>query len=179
MGMESVRIAFGAAAAGALRLEHAGLAYQGGQQVLSLTGWHADGTPFALVTAPFAGDVQARARRAARDIIAAHGSAPTPSLSPTPIDSLRSTANMSQKGSGLARLMGGLRNLDASADALATRLETAMASLQGEMATTAQIVGNVESSVNDLRTVNALYSNGGPPLPTSGGSSAGSGGSPS
>jgi hypothetical protein len=177
MGMESVRIAFGAAAAGALRLAHAGLTYQGNQQVLSLTGWHADGTPFALVTAPFAGDVLARARQAARDIIAAHGV--TAPLAPTPIDSLRSTMTMSQKGSGLARLMGGLKNLDASADALATRLESAMASLQGEMATTTQIVGNVESSVNDLRAVNALYSNGGPPLPTSGGSSAASGGSSS
>jgi hypothetical protein len=181
MGMESVRIAFGAAAAGALRLEHAGLAYQGGQQVLSLTGWHADGTPFALVTAPFAGDVQARARQAARDIMAAHGATPAPPLPQalTPIDSLRSTMTMSQKGSGLARLMGGLKNLDASADALATRLESAMANLQGEMATTTQIVGNVESSVNDLRAVNALYSNGGPPLPTSGGSPAASGGSSS
>ena len=183
MGMESVRIAFGAAAGRALRLAHAGLAYQGSQQVLSLTGWHADGTPFALVTAPFAGDVQVRARQAARDIIAAHGVTPTPppTLPPprTPIDSLRSTINMSQKGSGLARLMGGLKNLDASADALATRLESAMANLQGEMATTTQIVGNVESSVNDLRAVNALYSNGGPPLPTSGGSSAASGSSQS
>ena len=183
MGMESVRIAFGAAAGGALRLAHAGLAYQGGQQVLSLTGWHADGTPFALVTAPFAGDVQARARQAARDIIAAHGTSPPPTQPltppPTPIDSRRSTVDMSQKGSGLARLMGGLKNLDASADALATRLETAMASLQGEMATTAQIVGNVESSVDDLRGVNALYSNGGPPLPTSGGSPAASGSSSS
>jgi hypothetical protein len=47
------------------------------------------------------------------------------------------------------------------------------------MATTTQIVGNVESSVNDLRAVNALYSNGGPPLPTSGGSPAASGGSSS
>jgi hypothetical protein len=183
MGMESVRIAFGAAAGGALRLAHAGLAYQGGQQVLSLTGWHADGTPFALVTAPFSGDVQQRARQAARDIIAAHGATPTPTptlpLTRTPIDSMRSTITMSQKGSGLARLMGGLKNLDASADALATRLESAMASLQGEMATTAQIVGNVESSVNDLRTVNALYSNGGPPLPTSDGSPAASGSSSS
>jgi len=184
MGMESVRIAFGAAAGGALRLAHAGLTYQGGRQVLSLTGWHADGTPFALVTAPFAGDVQVRARQAARDILAAHGAPPTaapptPPLTRTPIDSLRSTITMSQKGSGLARLMGGLKNLDASADALATRLESAMAGLQGEMVTTAQIVGNVESSVNDLRTVNALYSNGGPPLPTSGGSSAASGNSSS
>lgn len=74
---------------------------------------------------------------------------------------------MSQKGSGLARLMGGLKSLDASADALATRLETAMANLQAEMATTTQIVGNVETSVNDLRGINAQYSNGVPALPTS------------
>jgi hypothetical protein len=32
---------------------------------------------------------------------------------------------MSQKGSGLARLMGGLKSLDANADALAERLEAA------------------------------------------------------
>src|SRR5262249_60454665 len=79
---------------------------------------------------------------------------------------------MSQKGSGLARLMGGLKSLDADADTLATRLEAAMASLQGEMATTTQIVGNVEASVNDLRSVNALYSNGAPsPTPGSSGPS--------
>jgi hypothetical protein len=51
-----------------------------------------------------------------------------------------------------------------------------MANLQSEMATTTQIVGNVESSVADLRAVNALYSNGGPPLPTSAGSPGSSGG---
>ena len=83
---------------------------------------------------------------------------------------------MSQKGSGLARLMGGLKNLDASADALATRLETAMSGLQSEMTTTAQIVTNVESSVGDLRAINAQYSNGGPALPTSDGSAAQSNG---
>ena len=66
--------------------------------------------------------------------------------------------------------MGGLKSLDAGADALATRLEAAMANLQSEMATTTQIVGNVEASVADLRAVNAMYSNGGPPLPTSAGS---------
>ena len=82
---------------------------------------------------------------------------------------------MSQKGSGLARLMGGLRDADAKADALATRLESALGGLTTEMATTEQIVGNVESSVNDLKSVNALYSNGAPATPTSGGSPGTSG----
>ena len=173
MSMESVRVAFVQAAAGRLRLDHAGLAYQGPSQVLSFTGWHADGTPFALVTAPFADSPTLRARRAAQDIIQAHG-APPAAPPPAPSGSPRRRIDMSQKGSGLARLMGGLKSLDASADALATRLETAMGSLQTEMTTTAQIVTNVETSVNDLRSINAQYSNGGPPLPTSGGSAGSS-----
>jgi hypothetical protein len=175
MSMESVRVAFVQAAAGRLRLDHAGLAYQGRSQVLSFTGWHADGTPFALVTAPFADSPTLRARRAAQDIIQAHG-APPAAPAQAPSGSLRRRIDMSRKGSGLARLMGGLKSLDASADALATRLETAMGTLQSEMTTTAQIVTNVETSVNDLRSINAQYSNGGPPLPTSGGSGGSAGG---
>jgi len=164
MGIASVRSAFLAAADGRLRLDHAGLSYHNSHQVLSFTGWHADGAPFAMVTAPFDGHPVERAAQAALAIIAAHGQ---PAAT-------RGNTTMSQKGSGLARLMGGLKSLDANADALATRLEAAMASLQGEMATTTQIVGNVESSVNDLRSVNALYSNGAPsPTPGSSGPSQG------
>lgn len=177
MGMEGVRIAFLHAAEGRLRLDHAGLTYKDGAQVLSFTGWHADGTPFALVTAPFGGDVQRRARTAARDIIAAHGGGAQAADAPPPIQHLRRQVTMSQKGSGLARLMGGLKTLDASADALATRLESALAAMTTEMATTTQIVGNVEQSVADLQAVNRLYSNGGPPLPSSVGSPAPSGAS--
>jgi hypothetical protein len=165
MGIASVRSAFLAAADGRLRLDHAGLSYQDSHQILSFTGWHADGAPFAMVTAPFDDDPVLRAGQVARDIIAAYVGRPAP----PPIDQPRSKIAMSQKGSGLARLMGGLRSLDADADALATRLETAMTNLTAEMATTTQIVGNVESSVADLRAVNALYSNGAPP-PTPGSS---------
>ncbi len=161
MSIAAVRSAFQAAAAGQLRLEHAGLTYHGNHQVLTFTGWHADGMPFAMATAPFDGHPVERAAQAALAIIAAHGH---------PADTKGKTS-MSQKGSGLARLMGGLRSLDTDADALATRLETAMANLSAEMATTTQIVGNVENSVTDLRSVNALYSNGAPALPMSGGSS--------
>jgi len=158
MGIASVRSAFLAAAQGRLRLDHAGLSYQNSHQVLSFTGWHADGAPFAMVTAPFDDDPVLRAGQVARDIIAAYVGVPASA----PIHQLRSKFAMSQKGSGLARLMGGLRSLDSDADALASRLEAAMANLSTEMATTTQIIGNVEASVNDLRTVNALYSNGQP-----------------
>jgi len=157
MGMEAVRIAFLHAAEGKLRLDHLGMAHQDNTPVLVVTGWHADGAPFAMTTAPFTGNPQVRARQAARDIVAAHGG----SQEPVQIESLRRQVHMSQKGSGLARLMGGLKNLDESADALATRLEAAMSGLHDEMATTTAVIGNVEKSVNDLKSVNALYSNGG------------------
>jgi len=169
MGIAIVRSAFLAAADGRLRLDHAGLSYQHSHQVLSFTGWHADGAPFAMVTAPFDDDPVLRAAQVARDIIAAYVGRPAAA----PLNELRRTI-MSQKGSGLARLMGGLRSLDADADTLANRLETAIANLSAEMATTTQIVGNVESSVSDLRAVNALYSNGAPgPTPGSSGPSQG------
>jgi len=170
MGIANVRSAFLAAAQGRLRLDHAGLSYQNSHQVLSFTGWHADGAPFAMVTAPFDDDPVLRAGQVARDIIAAYVGAPALA----PIHHLRSKVAMSQKGSGLARLMGGLRSLDSDADALAGRLEAALANLSAEMATTTEIVGNVEASVSDLRTVNALYSNGAPnPTPGSSGPSQG------
>jgi hypothetical protein len=122
------------------------------------------------MTAPFDDDPVLRAGQVARDIIAAYVGAPASPL----IKQLRSKIAMSQKGSGLARLMGGLRSLDSDADALASRLEAAMSNLSAEMTTTTQIVGNVEASVNDLRAVNALYSNGAPnPTPGSSGPSQG------
>ncbi len=176
MSIAAVRSAFAAAAAGRLRLAHAGLSYQESHQVLTFTGWHADGMPFAMATAPFDGHAPERAAQAARDIIAGHGAPPPTFEAELLLTALaarqKEKSPMSQKGSGLARLMGGLRSLDADADALASRLEAAMGNLKDEMATTTQIVGNVESSVDDLRSVNALYSNGAPsPTPGSSGPS--------
>jgi hypothetical protein len=81
---------------------------------------------------------------------------------------LKGNALMSQKGSGLARLVGGLRDFDSKADALATRLEQAMARMESAIPVTEQIVGNVEKGAGDLENVNALYSNGTPPNPTPG-----------
>jgi hypothetical protein len=48
---------------------------QNSHQVLSFTGWHADGAPFAMVTAPFDDDPVLRAGQLARDIIAAYAGA--------------------------------------------------------------------------------------------------------
>jgi hypothetical protein len=195
MSIEAARVAFLHAAAGGLRLEKFLLGYdRNSRQFLTVTGWHADGAPFATTTATFEGNPIVRGAQLARDVISAHkgtiqsaekprvtgDNPPNPAVVGQLNELYRQLAaqaassggklegnRMSQKGSGLARLMGGLRDLDTNADALASRLEAAMANLTAEMATTQQVVGNVESSVNDLKAVNALYSNG-PPSPTPG-----------
>src|SRR4029077_6868024 len=107
MSIASLRSAFLAAAQGRLGLDHAGLSYRESRQVLSFTGWHADGAPFAMVPAPFDDDPVLRAGAVARDIIAAYAGGPASA----PINQPRSKVAMSQKGSGLARLMSGLRSL--------------------------------------------------------------------
>lgn len=163
MSIATARIAFQAAGGPALRLSGLELRYLGNRQVLAVSGWHADGTPFARATPPFDGSPLAAAADLAKRIVAAHGRQQ---------ENSRSNPTMSQKGSGLARLMGGLKALDEGADALAGRLETALGNLNAEMATTTQIVGNVEQSVEDLRAVNRLYSNG----PAAAGNSSGSSG---
>jgi hypothetical protein len=96
-----------AAGKGVLRLTHPGLAYTNSHQVLTFAGWHADGTPFAMATAPFDGHPVERSARAALAIIAAHGQ---------PAEAREKTTR-SQKGSGLAQLMGGLKSLDPAFEA--------------------------------------------------------------
>src|SRR5215831_1742314 len=114
MGIANVRSAFLAAAGGRLRLDHAVLSYQDSHQVLSFTGWHADGAPFAMVTAPFDDDPVMRAVQVARDIVAAAVGRPARA----PINELRSKL-MSQKGSRSARHFGGVRSIDTEAHAAA------------------------------------------------------------
>jgi hypothetical protein len=227
MSIEAARVAFLHAAAGGLRLEKFLLGYdKNSRQFLTVTGWHADGAPFATTTATFEGNPIVRGAQLARDVISAHqgssgGGESRPAttqptrgalnaasiscdgegrevgsiigklgagLAPGPLDpskmnemyrllaaqaaleggKLKGNALMSQKGSGLARLVGGLRDFDSKADALATRLEQAMARMESAIPVTEQIVGNVEKGAGDLENVNALYSNGTPPNPTPG-----------
>jgi hypothetical protein len=72
MAIADVRGAFEAAAAGALRLDQITTGFEGGGQILTLVGIHRDGTPFSVVTKPFAIDSTARAAEVARDLVALH-----------------------------------------------------------------------------------------------------------
>lgn len=72
---------------------------------------------------------------------------------------------MARSVSGLARLMGTLKEINGQADALADRFQMASQGLSGEMAKTSQIVAGAEQASAELAAINRLYSNGGPDGP--------------
>jgi hypothetical protein len=79
VGIDNISTLFEAAGQGRLKLHTAGLSYvDNNEQVLKFTGWHADGTPFAFVSAPFASDPHTRAIQVAHDLIVAHTGKPAP-----------------------------------------------------------------------------------------------------
>jgi hypothetical protein len=159
MGMEDVRAAFLAAGAGRLRLDRASLRYTAdGQQVISVSGWHDDGMPFASASAPFAGDPGRRAQEIAADLIRTHTGRPA---EPTQTTAKKSVP-MSHKVSGLARLMAGLKTINDDADALADELEQALGRVKEQLPVTRQIVATARKAADDLQAVNSQYSNGDP-----------------
>lgn len=76
MSMSDIRALFESAGQGRLKLVDAALRYRGNQQVLSFAGRHADGTPFAFVSAPFSDSPVIRAQEIAGDLIKAHTGQP-------------------------------------------------------------------------------------------------------
>lgn len=121
----------------------------GQSRTLKASGWHVDGTPFAFVSAPFAGDPIERARQAAEDLSALH-------------TGTRSPPTMSRRASGLARLLEALKSIDTDADAMASEFENQSKRVHDALAVTKTIVGTVKQAADDLEAVNAQYSNGGP-----------------
>lgn len=78
---------------------------------------------------------------------------------------------MAQKASGLADLMAELGDVDEFCGNLADRFRTAFTSLKTEAATTEGIIANVEEGAAKLQAVNRKFSNGGPTVKASAGSS--------
>jgi hypothetical protein len=150
MSMPAVRSAFVAAAAGALRLKDASLAYAGAAQVLKLTGWHDDGLPFAFVSAPFTGDPVERARAIARDLVAAHTGNTMPA--PAPITSLAQT------------LRGELTNATARAAQIGAEAKAQVANLHAVLDSAEGAVNEVKAAAAEIQSALGLSTNGGPPL---------------
>lgn len=111
MSMSDIRALFESAGQGRLKLIQSTLTYRNNQQVLSFAGRHADGTPFAFVSAPFPDDPVIRAQEIARDLIRLHNGQPE----------LR--ARMSKLSAIAERISDKKRAHDKKADEYAERLD--------------------------------------------------------
>jgi hypothetical protein len=115
MSHDDVRRAFVNTAAGKLSLERLGLTYAPDGQIINLTGWHSDGTPFAFISAPFMDEPDDRAREIALDLITAHTGKP-----PTIAQRIKHMGKLQEVA---ARMRETKVKLDAEADKLAARLD--------------------------------------------------------
>lgn len=152
--MLPIRTAFLAAGAGHLRLVQLDLKREGGGSVLHITGWHADDTPFAIVSAPFQGDPLTRAREIAYDIIRLHHGQ---DYMPAPVQ-IKSLA---------ATLRETLARATQAASALSQDATNAVSELEEVVAAGNAIVTDVKAATAEVQAALGLSTNGGPdgPLP--------------
>jgi len=174
MGVADLRNAFHLAARGQLRLDQASLRHQNNGQVLNFTGWHADNTPFAFVSAPFHGHPNERAAQIAADLIQAHtGGAQAFSVMQMPTPSARQVSRPSPIGpsmptppaiSGLAALLRqNLAAANARAAKIAADFPVSVATLNSRLDEAEKIKGEIDAAANDIQQAMGM-DNGGPSL---------------
>lgn len=153
--MELQKSMWAAFVAACLKPKHVGLKFGSHGHVLTATGWHPDGTPFAFASAPFLGDAVERAYTAALAIVAAHNG--------------QSVNSAPQKGSFMGKLdnlagrMQRLKvNLEARADNLLERVEATekrgLAALEGHESVLAATEHDIEAMEDSV----AQMTNGAP-----------------
>jgi hypothetical protein len=152
-----LRAAFLAAGAGALRLDQIALSYSGVAQVLKVSGWHDDHTPFAQVTAPFVSDPVERAAQVAREVVASHrGLLHSESVvlmpAPTPITGLAAT------------LREQLTAATARAAKIGEDAKKHVGNLNGVLDVAEGVVDEVKKAGAEIQAALGLSTNGGPPL---------------
>jgi hypothetical protein len=152
MGIADVRESFLSGAGGHLDVRDVGLRYaEDGRQILQFTGWHRDGTPFAFVSAAFAGDPGTRAAEIARDLIAAHrGFSHMPT--PAPIKALAQT------------LRDHLTEATRRADSVATKANQSVTNLHSILDNAERVVQDLDTAAADIQAALGINTNGGPPL---------------
>lgn len=165
-----MRAAFDRAAQGQLRVDKLALRYQNNGQVIDVTGWHADDTPFAFVSAPFRTDPNSRAGEIAHDLIRAHTGAPPPQSPTVPpavtavIKKATSAMPTPQPITGLAALLKqNLAAANARAQKLASDFPNDVATLNARLDEAEKVQTDIRQASADIH--DALGGgNGGPPL---------------
>ena len=161
MGMADVRAAFTNAARGRLTLNRAGLSYQANKQVLAFTGFHADGTPFAFLSAPFIGDPYERAREVALDLIRAHTGIPAPRQAPPPKGpSMPAPQPIKDLASVLRQ---SLQSATDRAKQIAGDVQGSVANLHTQMDSAEKIKSEIDSAASEIQHAIGM-DNGGPSL---------------
>jgi hypothetical protein len=149
----AVRDAFLAAADGRLQLANLALTPQSDGARLHVTGFHQDGTPFA-VEVPCDGDAVLRAARLASDILNLHRGTNMPA--PAAISGLAQT------------LRDQLKAATARASALSQRAQDSVQNLNGVLDTADGVVADLDKAASEIQAALGLATNGGPSSLSSG-----------
>ena len=144
----AVRDAFVVAAGGALRVENTALVVESAGTRLHVTGFHRDGTPFAVETAPFKTDAIHRAYQLAQDILAAH----TGVMMPAPAAIAGLAQNLREQ----------LKAATERAGALSQRAQASVKNLHGVLDTADGVVADLDKAAGEIQAALGLSTNGGP-----------------
>jgi hypothetical protein len=162
MSMADVRAAFILAGGGDLSLHDAAMRHVGdGAYVRQFTGAHRDGARFDIVSPPFSGDPDQRARAIAAELVAFRVTSTAtiitqqedrPMPAPAPIAGLAST------------LRDQLTQATARADLVARRAKDSVSNLHQVLDAAEGTVQQLDAAASDIQAALGLSTNGGPPL---------------
>ena len=145
----AIRRTFIGTAGGRLRLESTGLTEESHGTRLHFTGFHRDGTPFVVLSAPFTGSPIERAAQMAVDIITTH----------TGVTYMPAPAAVS----GLAQtLRSRLTEVTKRADEIGLRANSAVDNLNTVLDSAEGVIRDVDNAAADVQSALGLNTNGGP-----------------
>jgi hypothetical protein len=143
----AIRATFLGTARGRLRLESTGLTEESNGRRLHFTGFHADGTPFVVLSAAFTGSPIERAAQMATDIITTHTGVPF----------------MSATVSGLAlTLRERLTQVTQRAGEITAKAHSSVDNLSAVLDSAEQTIADVDKAAADVQSALGLNTNGGP-----------------
>ena len=145
----AIRATFTGTAGGKLRLESTGLTEESHGCRLHFTGFHHDGTPFVVLSAPFSGSPIERAAQMAADIVTTH----------TGVQFMPAPAAIS----GLAQtLRSRLTEVTKRADEIGLRANSAVDNLNTVLDSAEGVIRDVDTAAADVQSALGLNTNGGP-----------------
>lgn len=132
-----------------LNLQDCYLEYEdkSGLQIISATGWHSDGQPFAARSTPFGGDPVERAKQFANDLVKLHtGEKP-----------------MAAPGNNLAEGIGEILNrLKERSDAAHSKLGASVDNMNEQVAGVEKMAADIDAAAAKIQGMLSPHTNGGP-----------------